>query len=51
MRRLRIRLKTDSFDGRKYATIPVTKNGRTSYPKIHLRTKDDDSENPSSNGR
>ncbi len=42
MGRPRKRLKADSYDDRKYKTIPVTTNGRTSYPKIHLRTKDDD---------
>jgi hypothetical protein len=42
MGRSRKRLRTDSFDDRKYTTIPVTANGRTSYPKIHLRTKDED---------
>jgi len=42
MGRHRIPIKTDSYDGRKYTTIPVTKNGRTSYPKIHLRTKNDE---------
>ena len=42
MGRPRIPLKTDSYDGRKYTTIAVTKNGRTSYPKIHLRTKNDE---------
>jgi len=42
MGRSRKRLKTESFDDRKYTTIPVTANGRTSYPKIHLRTKDED---------
>jgi len=42
MGRPRIPVKTDSYDGRKYTTIPVTNNGRTSYPKIHLRTKNDE---------
>ncbi|MFH1107956.1 MAG: hypothetical protein V1790_01975 [Planctomycetota bacterium] len=40
--RPRKRLKTDRFDDRKCTTIPVTANGRTSYPKIHVRTKDED---------
>ena len=42
MGRSRKRLRTDSFDDRKYTTIPVTANGRTSYPRIHLPTKDED---------
>ena len=42
MGRPRIRLKTDSFDGRNYTTTPVPKNGKTLYSKVHLRTKDED---------
>ena len=36
------RLKADRFDDREYTTIPVTTNGRPSYPTMHRRTKDDD---------
>ncbi len=42
MGRPRTGLKTDSFDDREYTTIPVTANGRACYPKIHLRTEDED---------
>jgi len=40
--RPRKRLQTDQYDGRKFTTIAVTKNGALSYQRIHLRTKDDD---------
>ncbi len=33
--------KTDSHDGLMYTTIPVTRNGKRFYPKVHPGTKDE----------
>ncbi len=41
MGRPRKRLQTGHYDGRKFTTIPVTRNGRVSYHRSHLRTKDE----------